>query len=345
MNTNKLEVLARELFVDNCKHIKNKCVCPLNADVLAKGFIAVERFKKAKEKELYDSLVEVASVIARDSGISAQTYERHKYAINSLARDLTGQRWWGSALAYLCEREDREGKNASREQIARFFDKKYGEFVSGRHVNIFDEEYKESGFEGTLFQTDYDARGNLETFRIFHQGHRNSLKVTQVNIEELIAKIKQYVAEFNSEAAKPQFGLTLDKQQYMDKIREFNTEFGKWVMIETMRSTGEEHVVARFNENPEELANKLVGLSAAHGVDLTSRRGPMTYSVSAEWSGKFMFVDLFLPVHLEKPWANENFDPVKHKNCSTLILPGSSSEFVTPLAIELMKMYVAAQKE
>ncbi len=263
----------------------------------------------------------------------------HKYAINYVARDLTNQRWWGGALTRLCEREDREGKKATSEQIARYNDGEYGEIVNGSHVNLFSDGYKTSCFEGTLFQTNYDAQGNLETFRIFHQGHRNSLRVTSVNVPGLVDKIKLYVAEFSNEVPEPQFGFTLDRKTYLQRVEEFNAEFGDYVRVEIVGGGGESRITARFNENPERLANKFVELGQANGMEVKARMGPMTYIVLRVTS--YDSIDLFLPSHLEGSWKYQPFDPEQHKDASTIILPYLAPKFSIPL----MKMYVSAQEK
>lgn len=338
MDLGKLETLAQELFVDNFKLVKGKYVSPLNVDSMAEEVGASERRKKERERELYNLLVPVAEAIERSGGISEAIYETHKYAINSLVRDLTRQRWWGSALNYLCEKEDREGKKATPEQIARFNNGKYGAIVDGSHVNIFDEGYEKSGFEGTLFQTDYDKDRNLATFRIFHQGHRDALQVKTANVPELVDKIKSYVAGFSDNIPETQF--TLDRDTYLQKMEEFNAKFGDYVRVEIVGKSNRAAVVARFNENPERLASRFVELGQANGMEVKARKGQMTYMIS-RGASDYDLIDLFLPSHLELSWEHQPFDPEKHRDAPTMILPYLAPE----LSIPLLKMYLSAQEK
>ncbi len=325
----ELSSLLNVLFVTNYTYAQGRYVSPLNADTVDQR---AELDKKRKEKEIYTSLVEVNKATERDKGISEVTYETHKYAINSLARDLTGQRWWGSRLKYKCEQQDREGKKASPTQIERFPQDMYYREDKFGHTNIFDEGRDKSKFEGTLFQTDYDQQGNLQTYRIFHQGHRDALKIETVNVSELGIKIRAFVAEYSDESHGKDLGFTLDPIAYLKKIGEFNEQFGNFVAIEVM----DQDVVAKFPLNPQQLAERLVGLGQKRGMELKSRKGTSTFTVS---SGEpdFYYVDLNLPSHMKG--SSEKFDPEIHSNTPTIIMPYLNPKFSIPL----IEMYVSEQ--
>lgn len=339
MDLSGLETLANELFVDNFKLVKGRYVSPLNIDSVVEEIGELERRKKEGERELYDSLVHVVEAIKKDGGISERTYDAHKYAINSFARDLTRQRWWGSALTHLCEREDRNGRKATPTQIARFPEDKFYSESEFNHTNIFDEGDKTSIWEGTLFQTDYNAQGNLETFRIFHQGHRNALKITRVNISELVDNIKSYMAGFSDEVPETQFDFTLDRDKYLQKVERFNAEFGDHVKVEIIGEGSKSILVARFNDNPERLANTFVELGQANEMEIQARMGSITYSVS-RGDPDYSYIDLFLPCHVGPSGQREQFNPERHKDSQTLILPYLAPTF----SIQLMKMYVSARE-
>lgn len=340
MDVGRLETLANELFVDNFKLVKGKYVSPLNVDSVAEEIEASERRKKEGERELYNSLIRVVEAIEKDGGISKATYETHKYAINSLGRDLTDQRWWGSGLTHLCEIEDREGRQATPKQIARFPEDKFFGEHKYYHTNIFDAVHKTSEWEGTLFQTGYGSDGNLEMFRIFHQGHRNALGIKTVNVPELIDKIKSYVSEFSNEVPETQFGLTLDKDTYLQRIKEFNAEFGDYVRVEIVGEGNKANLVLRFKENPERLANRFVELGQSNGMEVNAKMGSMTYTVSGG-APDYSWIDLLLPSQLEQSWQHEKFDLEQHKDAPTMILPYLAPKF----SILLMKMYVSAQEK
>ena len=171
MDINELEALLNELFVQNTVHFQRETLTPLNIE-----HSCALKDKAKTERELYDSLVLVAQLIDQNGGISEQTYETHKYAINSIARDLTNLRWWGSNQTVRCEQEDREGKKTDSKK-AELKDKRYSE---EENINIFGSQK-----EGTLFYREFE-NGTLIYFRIFHQGHRASLDVKTVNIPEKI---------------------------------------------------------------------------------------------------------------------------------------------------------------
>lgn len=337
MDIGKLERLAKELFVDNIKNVSGKYVTPLNTNSLGCEINASEERRRERDREIYESLVQVMDAIDRDGGISEPTYDANKYAINSLARDLTDQRWWGSGLDHLCEAEDREGKKATPKQVERYPDGKYGSIAEDLHENILDEDDK-SGFEGTFFQIDYDSDGNLNTYRIFHQGHRNALNVTSVEIPTLINRIRSYIEGFSDKSPSQDFGLTLDRNAYLRKIDEFNMEFGDCIRVKVVEDEGKT-VVVEVNQNPEQLANRLVELGKANGRELSVNMGAMTYSLSGG-SPDYHFLDLFLPSQIDHSERREQFDPIKHRNSPTVILPHITPSFSIPL----LKMYAAQSK-
>lgn len=334
----KAAQLLDELFSANFTYQQGKYISPLNAESAGQKLDQAERAKKQKEKELFTSLAKVKEAIERDGGISEETYERHKYAINSIARDLVGQRWWGSGLSHLCEKEDREGKKATAEQIARFSED--ADFSEGQygHTNIFDQGYETSGLEGTLFQREFDPNGNLSTYRIFHQGHRNALSIRTVNIPELMAKIESFVTEFTEEVPGQQFGFTLDREAYLRKMAEFNEQFGNFVTIEIIG----DYVVAKFNANPQQVAERLVELGHENGLELIARMGAHTYMVVPKQDDKYGYpytvADFLLLDNLQG--RHDRFDPEKHKNTPAVLLPCLQPKF----ANNLIGMY-ATQEE
>jgi hypothetical protein len=229
-------------------------VFPFNVDLINKKIRQKVKKEKKEEMELYNSLIKVKEAIEIDGGISEKTYEEYKYAINSLARDLTEQRWWGSNQVNRCEKQDKEGKSPTTEQIARFPED--GDFSENGHTNIFDEKPKMSFFEGTLFQREYDENSNLEFFRLFHQGHRDELTVKTVDIEELVSKINSFVTDFVDEVPTPDFGFTLSAEEYREKIEQFNKLFAPDIM--SLEIKDNEAVLIKFTENPKQLAEMIV---------------------------------------------------------------------------------------
>jgi len=311
----KFRKLFDELFVHNIKRQGWDTVSPLNLDSITQKHNQEALAKKEKKKELYNSLKLVKEAIEKEDGISEETYEIHKFAINSLARDLTNQRWWGSALNYLCEEEDREAKSLTPEQIARFPEN--GDFSEGGHTNIFDEGYKTSGFEGALFQREYE-NGNLNLFRLFHQGHRDRLIIATVDIQELVQKINSFVVDFVDEVPKSDFGLTLSKDEYLAKVAEFNAQFGDIVSLESENNS----VVTKFPQNPQQLAESFVKLGRQKSIGLTAKMGANIYMVMTERDApEHHYVDIFMH------GISEKFDSEKHADSKSIIYPYLDSEF------------------
>ena len=320
--------LLTELLVTNSTHQHGSYISPLSA--VSAGQVP-DQAEQVINQELFDSLVRVKEAIERDGGISESTYDSHKFAINSIARDLVGLRWWGSNLSHLCQVADRNGKKVPANLAAKYpYDVDFKERQHG-HVNIFDEEDSRSNFEGTLFQTEFYSNGNLSTFRIFHQGHRDELSIRAVNIPMLFARIELLVKQFTQKKPCQQFGFTLDREEYLRKIEEFNAQFGKFVKLEIIG----DRVYVKFNANPQQVAEKLVALGNDNGMKLTCE--PRTgYLVKGLYgpNKSFKYLDLLMDEHMRG--SRETFDPEKHKDTlSYLLLSGSYQEF----SIELIALY------
>jgi len=340
MNLDRLRQLATELFVDNYRYEGGRYFNPLNVEAVE------DQPERRQWRAVMPSIGEVASAIERDGGITQQTYQAHKTAIHAIARDVAGLRHWGSGLAELCWREDQEGKLATPAQIARFpKDGKCGGRVEEAHVNIFGKEGR-SGFEGTLFQIGYDEGGYLETLRLFHQGHRDSLSVKRVDIPSLLQAIR------DKAEADDSFTFPLERDAYLERIAAFNNEFGAYVRLRVFERKDGPSVYAEFKENPQVLADKLVTYAQAGGVRLRSHRGSVTVSISGDQG----LADLFLERHittvrpstyqpigggLEKEDLGDwSFDPSRDAGESTLIMPYLDPDF----SISLIRLYVASQK-
>ena len=319
--------LLEELFLENYTHSKGEHISPLNAGSVGPKLDQAERVKRQKEKELYDSLVEVERAIKRDGGISGITYEDHHYAINKLARALAELEWWGGDLYFRCEREDREGKRATEGQARRFpNDGDYG-------TNIFDEGGRRSNFEGTLFYVELDGDDNLKSLRIFHQGHRDRLSVRTVDIAALKERIHNFVVNFTEAPPTSKFDFPLSREEYLRKIKEWNQLFGARA---TIKIVGNEEVVVEFDANPQQVAERLVELGKREKLNLTARMGPTSYIVTRKAGG---YVDLFLPRHLQND--QKPFDPVEDRGDHAVLLPYLRPEVSNPL----IAMYVAQEEK
>jgi hypothetical protein len=124
------------------------------------------------------------------------------------------------------------------------------------------------------------------------------------------------------------------RKEQLDKILEFNGKFGKYgVTIEVIG----EYVVAKFLENPQQLATKLVTLGGKRGMDLKSRNGSFAPVLSSNGN----FVNLLLTQNLDCSRWDVDFDPVKHEKEPTVILPTVFPGFL----ISLIETYISAAKE
>ena len=314
-----------------------RVISPLNAEEESKRLVEESEIVKKRRRELLASLNEVRTAIENEGGISLSTYERRHYVVNRIARDLARLRVWGSSLVFRCEREDREGKIATPRQNARFPED--GDFPPmgslGGHVNIFDVGNKISDWEGALFYPLYGSLSSsrtgseievLESLRIFYQYHRDRLSVRTVKADEIVKEINSTIAKLEKGIAIGEFNFPLDKGAYLEKIAEFNRQFGRIAILEVLEG---DRVAVRLRGNPKEVAVDFMTLGYVYGVPIKTRKGPVTWDVSRKAGGVYEYVDLLLPRHLKGD--NEPFAPQKDKDKPTFLLPYRYPEFVVDL--------------
>lgn len=332
MDMELFNALAKELLIDNVKRIEG-CyitpywVTPLNILHGQKLLLAKAQDEKDVEREVHASLVEVVAAMDRDKGINEAAYEANKYGINSLARDLTEQRWWALGSSNeMCIRADREGRKAAVEQVARFPTDHVPDDMP--HTNIFDTGARGSNFEGTVFQTEYGSDGNLTLFRIFHQGHRDMLKITTVDVPVLAARIKEFVASYTDMVRVTHPGLTLNAAAYRQKMDQFNQAFGDCVRLGEMQEASQRSMLtATFvQDNPSQLADKMVQYGKMEGLLFRKVMGTVTHTVwddtlTGETGDHSRYVDLYLERHLRESWGAKPFDSIMDADKPTVILP------------------------
>lgn len=340
MDQHSLENSLKEIFVANVVNEQDEYVTPLNAGELTNVLLASARCNREARGKLVDSLREVLSA-AREGRINLKLYNSHSFAINSVARDATSQRWWGSGLDYLCIQEDEESKPVPIKKLARFpHDGNYGGISNSgeTHVNILDEPSKQSAWEGTLFHQSYDS-GYLRSIRIFHQGHRNSLKITTIEQGDLMEAIEQAVLEYDKLPEVKPVSLPLTKQEYRKRMDAFNQEFGDVVQIKVLNTERKSILVAELAENPQKVAEWFVQTAPEQGINGYANRGVMTYTIGERQNHGS--VDLFLETHLTQPWSNTQFDSIKHADARTVIMPYLEPRFSIPF----LTMYVKGHSE
>jgi hypothetical protein len=278
--TSELSHLVEELLDTNMRSHKGRSVTPLNE---ARFVREIEQPWGADlKREVYESLNVVLAGVDFDGGISSKLYEENKFAINVVARDLAGLRFSSTANPEVfCYHQDREGRQATQQQVAKFpQDGRYGEAADRSHVNIFDGGYKQSCWEGTLFDLTYDGE-NLQTMRIFHQGHRDSLHIKTVDSETLISKMRSYVTSYE-EGTKLPWTLTLEKSEFLGKIDDFNTRLQGKVKIVLIGEGDEAFPVVKIYEQPATMRDRLLGQADDLGLNLRSNRLSWGYFVSSD---------------------------------------------------------------
>lgn len=278
--TSELSHLVEELLDTNMQSHKGRSVTPLNEARFAREI--EQPWDADIKREVYDSLKVVLAAVDSEGGISRGTYEGNLFAINTIARDVAGLRFSSTANPEaFCYNQDRISRNATADQLERHpFDGRYGEVAGGTHVNILDTWGETSDFEGTIFHVNYDSH-IMQTMRIFHQGHRDSLHIETVDSERLISEMRSYVASYE-EGTKLPWTLTLDKSEYLGKIDEFNTRLQGKVEIVLIGEGDEAFPVVKIYEQPAEMRDRLLGQADDLGLSLRSNRCNWGYFVCSD---------------------------------------------------------------
>lgn len=272
--TDNLDQLVEEIFVKSFRTIivdgKDYHLNPFNVEKIRQE---IEKNKKSLPN--YDSLDELSAQIKQEGGITRQTYETYHSTINAIARTITKTDFKNSGGYYDLDEEDSRSREIS-DQFKRLATGDYGEITSrpgATAPNIFGNDG-----EGTLFQRKYDLSGVLTKFRIFHQPHRNSLLVADVDLSLLQKKIDDLIRKKETEKQQQEelnAALTLlydaDTFAY-DLIQQFNEQFGAYARINVLdintpyRDPG---VIIEFDKSHQEVAQRVVDLQSAHGIPLT----------------------------------------------------------------------------
>ncbi|MBT7902556.1 hypothetical protein HN587_01745 [Candidatus Woesearchaeota archaeon] len=270
----ELADLVEDIIGTNMQFYGGGSVTPLTAEKKASAF------KKPRDadfkKEIYDSLQVVLDCIRTEGGISRSTYEANRFAINSVVRIVSDLYISSTAGgSHSCYGWDRESRNAAEAQATKFSDGNYGETVTGSHVNIFDTWKDKSKFEGTLFHLDYQDH-MLQSMRILHQGHRNSLYVRTVSEDDSIKGIVSFVETYDPDPELP-WTLTLSKEDYLAKISEFNSKAKGKAEIVLLGEEGSKFPVVKLYDSPENIRDAFFAHDLS--IDFKSNECPWGLSI------------------------------------------------------------------
>lgn len=277
-NTNIIQ-LVTELLETNFLEHEGQSVTPLDLERINKNSKRSE-INPLKE-EVYNSLKEIVGQIEKVGYISRSMYEDNRFAFNSLARDLANLRISSTCNETFCYRQDRESRNATPQQVNSFpNDGAFGEVVYQTHTNIFSSLNKESDFEGTLFHLSYEKH-ELQSIRLFHQAHRNSLHIKTVSSEKLVQEIRPYLSSHEEEIeSQPNF--TLSKEEYLRKVDEFNEKGKDKIEILLLGGFDGKFPVVKIYEQPLALSDKLLSYSEELEIKLGRNELEWGYFVSSE---------------------------------------------------------------
>lgn len=295
--------MLRRLTIENVKKYTDisgssgGSVSPLSLDdVLLRAQAQVDATRTTREE-----MLELLEKIRSAGGITLEIYqdERLGYRMRDTLRRAVNAHWWGSNLVHNCEAEDRVGMRAFDEINEAFPNDGFLEDQRvferfGHSLGL--ESYKKE--EGTLFYLSFDSAENISSFRIFHQGHRNSLQVETYTAEQLISYLTTKSTEEIPEVKDliPHFTLTAD--EYLQHVARFNKHIGRGALRLSLceddhvnkNGLQNSYLIADFlNIAPKQLGELLVRLHI--GEEL--RLGSSTYFIlGTSEQGTQFFVDL-----------------------------------------------------
>jgi hypothetical protein len=322
MDIVRFDEYMETIFVDNHTKIGNDWANPFS-----RAEILTENNRKLKpqyemESEWHKSLQEVLVHIEQEGGIKEGAFYEHMFAINSIARHITHLTYHGD-LENAWLPDDRAGVLATLEQSARFpEDKIY------RNQNI---NSTRSGWEGTLFDREFTP--HLSHFRMYHQGHRDTLNVKTVDVNDLIKGIENFCLDFSKDNYTVDIQLPYSAKEFEGYVGRFNEEFGNTIRI---RSVNDEchSVMVEFPENPTDLGRKFEQYGQELGINVELNFGPRMPYLSGELDERD--INLFAGPQLEIDGSEIRYDATEHAKCSTAFFPHLNLEMTLPL----IKKYV-----
>jgi hypothetical protein len=270
---------------------------PLSVEELSvKSQVQVDS-ARANRQEVLELLEQIRS----EDGITLDLYQHDRlgYRIRVALRSAVEADWWGSAQVHRCDAEDRVGMRASDEINEAYpndgmfsNERVFKRFVHLPGNNLGIKE------EGTLFHLTFGAADKISSFRVFHQGHRDTLQVATYSAEQLISYLTTTSAEPLPEAKDlvPHFEVT--KAEYLGLIARFNQFVGvKSVKLSLYEddsmngnSVGSPCLIADFlNIAPKQLGELSIELGIGEGL----KKGSRTYFIwGTTPQGKDFSIDL-----------------------------------------------------
>ncbi len=276
INENDLDQLVKEIFVDSFKRIsfgdRYWDISPFNVEKVKKELVPIidKEYKNRVPhcNEILNTLDQLSSAITEAGRITKEIYEKHHFALNNIARVQTHTDIKISGGYYHLEDEDQKSREIGASHTI-LLDGEYGEMTGkyGYYPNIFGD-----AGEGTLFQREYDGTGVLTKFRIFHQLHRNSLKIATINLDTLQTRIVDLIKERNEGKRKVDLSLPYDANTFAyEKLTEFNQAFGDYITLNVFSISGsfsKPILVAEFKEDHSSAAQTFIDLQEQHGISL-----------------------------------------------------------------------------
>ncbi len=175
----------------------------------------------------------------------------------------------------MCGSENFAAEDSKSEEVASQWhslsDGIYGEKGRGYgHFNILGEDK-----EGTRFLRAYDATsGQLTLFRIYHQGHRDSLEVATVDVTALSNRINELVQEMEKGRVTIDCTLPFSADEFCyEKLVRFNELSGQHVRLNVLAlqkrdrfDDSEPCFVLEFSERHDTIGQQFMDLQEHHGI-------------------------------------------------------------------------------
>ena len=340
-----LEQLIEDIFVKSFRRVsfgeRYWDISPFNVEHVRKELdplIEKEyRERVPHPEDVLVSLDDISAAIKRDGGITQGTYNAHHFALNGIARTLTGTNTRISGGLYSLEEDDQRSREigCAHSSLA---DGEYGEMTRYfNDINIFG-----NNGEGTLFQRKYDDGDFLTTFRIFHQFHRASLKVATVDLTKLQERVNELIKERDVGRRVVDLSLPYDAETFVyEKIVKFNELFGDSIRLNVFSVSGYSPnplFVVEFKEHHLAVAERLIDLQWEHGISLTTFKRDEWTTLRKE--GDYRPLDFGDRKVIDSCYSeNLRLDKTSDAVQSYLIIGNSIPEFFPPM----IKSYILSR--
>ncbi len=226
--------------------IHGNFVNPLNAESFNDEYASRQAEQLPDKRKRFECAKAVLEKADRDGGVDVNAYASHSSFLNGIARKVTG------LYSSTFDEDLADNLDLQATPLLKSAYKKKDVFYTTPETNIFALAGLPAYDEGTLFDRWFNHQsGLLEKVRLYNQVHRNTLKIDEASWPEMYREMKSYVNNYSERIETVDVDISRD--EYLDRIEEFNLEYGDMVSF----IVDDDTLWARFEKHPLDIVCKV----------------------------------------------------------------------------------------